>query len=74
MDNLWGVTLEDLKVAVNAGWKFHGGVQHGWSFVRGSCNIWKTKNKWQTAEIDNHKIFVNHKDFDKLQDALRREW
>lgn len=74
MDNLWGVTIEDLKTAVNKGFTFAANVKQGWSFTRRDHHIWKIKNMWQTAEIDKHNLFINHKAFEKLQDALKREW
>ncbi len=74
MENLWSVTIADLKVAVNLGYKFEGSVQHAWRFTRGKCSIWMINKGWQTAEIDNHNIFTNHKVFNNLQKALRRDW
>lgn len=74
MENLWTVTIADLKVAVNLGYTFEGSVQHGWRFTRGVSSIWMHKKGWQTAEVDNHNIYENHKLFDNLQDALRRDW
>ena len=74
MENLWSVTTEDLKVAVNLGYTFEGSVKHGWRFTRGNCHVWKILYGWQTAEVDNHNIYENHKIFDNLQDALRRDW
>lgn len=74
MENLWGVTIEDLKIAVNLNYSFAASVDRGWVFNRGDCSVWMIEKGWQTAEIDNHNIYENHKLFNNLRDALRRDW
>ena len=78
-DNLWGVTLEDMKRAVNLKYEIHISAKKGYRFTRGSCSIWVVRKElstvgWQTAEVDKYNLFTNHKMFDTLKEALEREW
>lgn len=78
MENLYGVTIEDMRVAITNGYRFKVSVQNGFVFSRDlgidMAKIWKVKTGWQIARIVHNNIYENHTIFKYLQNALKREW
>lgn len=68
------VDMDELNLAVNRQWTVELSPQKGVSFNQGDKHIWNIKAGWQTARIDEHGIYEDHKIFDNLESALKREW
>jgi len=71
------LTETEINTALNRGWAVTQCPNRGVSLdhtVQKDKHIWQIRDGWQTARIDQHKIYEDHKVFDNLMDAIERDW